>query len=130
MGRQLRTLPANEGEKLISGTTSASVVTIPNYGITEITSAANTWTLAPPTEGCRKVLYSLGISSAARVVQLSTNAAAAVKVGNQAATRITFNATVASVVELVGINSTQWIVISASPETAAVNSTGIVIGTS
>jgi hypothetical protein len=129
MGRQLRTLPANEGEKLISGTTSASVVTIPNYGVTEISSAANTWTLAPPVEGCEKVLYALGISSAARVVQLSTNAAAAVKVGNQSATRITFNATVAQCVTLRGINSTQWLLVSADPPIAA-NSTGIVIGTS
>jgi hypothetical protein len=129
MGRQYRTLPSNEGSKLISGTTSASVVTIPNYGVTEISSAANTWTLAPPVEGCEKVLYALGISSAARVVQLSTNAAAAVKVGNQSATRITFNATVAQCVTLRGINSTQWLLVSADPPIAA-NSTGIVIGTS
>ena len=129
MGRQLRTLPANEGEKIVAGTTSAAVVTIPNYGVTEITSAANTWTLAPPSEGCRKVLYSLGVSSAARVVQLSTNAAAAVKVGNQAATRITFHATVGMCVELLGINSTQWVLMSVDPPIAA-NSSGIAIGTS
>jgi hypothetical protein len=129
MGRQLRTLPANEGEKIVAGTTSASVVTIPNYGVTEITSAANTWTLAPPTEGCRKTLYSLGISSAARVVQLSTNAAAAVKVGNQSATRITFHATVGMCVEMLGINSTQWVLVSVDPPIAA-NSSGIAIGTS
>jgi hypothetical protein len=129
MGRQLRTLPANEGEKIVAGTTSASVVTIPNYGVTEITSAANTWTLAPPTEGCRKTLYSLGISSAARVVQLSTNAAAAVKVGNQSATRITFHSTVGMCVEMLGINSTQWVLVSVDPPIAA-NSSGIAIGTS
>jgi hypothetical protein len=129
MGRQLRTLPANEGEKIVAGTTSAAVVTIPNYGVTEITSAANTWTLAPPTEGCRKTLYSLGISSAARVVQLSTNAAAAVKVGNQSATRITFHSTVGMCVELLGINSTQWVLVSVDPPIAA-NSSGIAIGTS
>jgi hypothetical protein len=129
MGRQLRTLPSNEGGKIISGTTSAAVVTIPNYGVTEITSAANTWTLAPPTEGCRKTLYSLGISSAARVVQLSTNAAAAVKVGNQSATRITFHATVGMCVEMLGINSTQWVLVSVDPPIAA-NSSGIAIGTS
>jgi hypothetical protein len=33
-------------------------------------------------------------------------------------------------VELLGINSTQWVVLSVNPETAAVNSTGVVIGTS
>jgi hypothetical protein len=129
MGRQLRTLPSNEGEKLIAGTTSASVVTIPNYGVTEITSGANTWTLAPPTEGCEKTLYALGVSSAARVVQLSTNAAAAVKVGNQAATRITFHSTVGMCVRLLGINSTQWVLVSVDPPIAA-NSSGIAIGTS
>jgi hypothetical protein len=130
MGRQTRTLPAGEVKKIVSGTTSATVIGIPNYGVTEISSAANTWTLAPPAEGVRKILYAQGVSSAARVVQLSSDAAAAVKVGNQAATRITFNATVTQVVELLGINSTQWVVISASPETAAVNSTGIVFATS
>jgi hypothetical protein len=130
MGRQLRTLPSGEVKKIVAGTTSASNVSIPNYGVTEISSGANTWTLDRPAEGVRKVLYALGISSEARVVQLSTNAAAAVKVGNQAATRITFNATVAMAVELLGINSTQWVVLSVNPETAAVNSTGVVIGTS
>lgn len=130
MGRQLRTLPSGEIEKTIPGTTGAGVLTIANFGVTEISSAADTWTLAPPSEGVRKVLYALGASSAARVVQLSTNGAATVKVGNQSATRITFNATVAQAVELLGINSTQWIVLSVNPETAAVNSTGVVIGTS
>jgi hypothetical protein len=130
MSRQYRTLPSNQGEYLVAASTGASRPTIPNYGVTEITSAANTWTLDPPTAGCRKTLYSLGVSSAARVVQLSTDAAAAVKVGNQAATRITFNATVAMCVELLGINSTQWVCVSVNPETAAVNSTGVVIGTS
>ncbi len=130
MGRQYRNLNSGEVVKIVSATTGAGAPTIPNYGVTEITSAANTWTLAPPVEGCRKVLYALGVSSAARVVQLSSDGAAAVKVGNQAATRITFNATVAMCVEMIGINSTQWVMISCNPETAAVNSTGVVIGTS
>jgi hypothetical protein len=116
---------------IVGNTTGTTVVSIPNYGITEITGATtNTWTLDRPNPGVRKILYSLSTAANARIVQLSTDAAAAVKVGNQLATRITFNATVAQVIELLGINSTQWVVISASPETAAVNSTGIVIATS
>jgi hypothetical protein len=129
MGRCFRSLRSGEGEAFITGTTGASLPRIPNYGVTEITSAANTWTLDPPREGVTKVLYALGVSSAARVVQLSSNGAAAVKVGNQAATRITFNATVAMTVSLLGVNSTQWLLVGADPPIAA-NSTGIVIGTS
>ncbi len=130
MGRCFRSLRSDEGKSFISGTTGATLPRIPNYGVTEITSAANTWTLDPPREGVTKTLYALGVSSAARVVQLSSDGAAAVKVGNQAATRITFNATVAMVVQLLGVNSTQWLVTSCNPETAAVNSTGVVFGTS
>jgi hypothetical protein len=52
-----------------------------------------------------------------------------VKIGNQAATRITFNATVAQTVELLGINSTQWIIVSIDPPIAA-NATGVAIATS
>jgi hypothetical protein len=129
MGRQLRTLPSQEVKLERDGSTGAGLVGIPNFGVTEITSGANTWTLAPPAEGCRKILYALGVSSAARVVQLSTNGAAAVKIGNQAATRITFNATVAQCVELLGINSTQWVIVSIDPPIAA-NATGVAIATS
>lgn len=134
MGRQLRTaregLGSAYGVPIVGATTSAKAPRVENYGVTMITSAANTWTLQPPIAGCIKYLVSVDVSSAARVVQLSTDGAATVKVGNQNATRITFNSTVAQTVMLLGINSTQWVCISASPETAAVNSTGIVFGTS
>lgn len=134
MGRQLRTVRSGLGSAygvpMVSATTGATKVSIENYGVTQITSGANTWTLQAPEAGCIKYLVSLAVSSAARVVQLSSDGAASVKVGNEGATRITFNSTVAQTVMLLGINSTQWVCVSASPETAAVNSTGIVFGTS
>lgn len=134
MARQLRTVRQGQGMifgvPMVSATTGTTVISIENYGCTLLTSAANTWTLQAPTSGCVKYLVCLSTDAAARVVQLSSDGSASVKVGNQGATRITFNSTVAETVMLLGINSTQWVCVSASPETAAVNSTGIVFATS
>ena len=131
MGRQLRTLPGSEGEWDVStGTTGSISATLPNYGVSVIGSSADTYTLDAPSAGVEKILINASSTSAAKVVQLSTDGAAAVKVGNQGATRITFNSTVAEAVHLVGYNSTQWYVLAAHPQSAAVNSTGIVFGTS
>jgi hypothetical protein len=128
MARTARTLASNEGKFLVAATTGAGKAGIANHGVTVITSGANTWVMDAPVEGCLKTLVSVGISSAARVVRASTGTS--VKIGNQGHTQITFNATVAMCVDLLGINSTQWIVRGTNPETHAVNSTGVVIGTS
>lgn len=134
MGRQLRTVRTGNGgefrDDIVSATTGTTSVSIENYGVTVLTSGANTWTLAPPSSGVHKYLVSIASSSAARVVQLSTDGAATVKVGNQSATRVTFNSTVEMCVHLLGINSTQWTLVSANPDFVAANTTGIVFGTS
>lgn len=127
MGRQLRTLPSNEGAVEV-GTVkgSSAFISIPNYGVTALPStAAVEYVLDAPAAGVRKTLYSVTTTSAVVVVRASTSTS--VKIGNQGATQITFAATVAHSVDLLGINSTQWIVTGnfVAPET-----TGILIAAS
>jgi hypothetical protein len=131
MGRQLRTKRAGEIELFTRATTGTTRDTIDNYGVTDISStAANTYVLAAPETGVRKTLIAQQPTSAAVVVRLTTEAGAAVTVGTTANTRITFNSTVQSVVELVGVNSTRWAVVSVYPDNVAANTTGTVFGTS
>lgn len=124
MGRQLRTMNSNEGEPAVGVVVASSArISIPNYGYTELPStAAAEYVLDPPTPGTRKTLYAVTTTSAAVVVRGSTGTS--VKIGNQGATQITFAATVAHVVELLGINSTQWII---TGNFVAAETTGIVI---
>lgn len=131
MGRQLRSKRAGEVEKFTRATTGTTRDTIDNYGITELDSTvANTYVLAAPVEGVRKTLICQTPTSAALVVRLTTEAGTSVTVGTTANTRITFNSTAQSVVELVGVNSTRWAVVSVYPDNVAENTTGTVFGTS
>lgn len=128
MSRQARTLPSGTGISVVPGTTgSGGSVTIPNYGATNITNtAASTLVLAPPVEGVMKRIYTTSTTSAAVVVKLSTGTANTVSCNNQDAHSITFNATVDMCVELLGVNSTRWIITNCRPENITVNSTGVV----
>lgn len=132
MGRQTRTPHSGEVAKFVSPnvvTSSSALVAIPNYGVTDMSTwAAGEYVLAAPDEGVRKTLFSVSSSSTVYpTIRLSTGTS--VKIGNQLATQIAFPATVDTVVVLLGVNSTRWLLESASPPIAA-NSTGIVIGTS
>lgn len=129
MSRQLRSLPAGSSVAFVTPTRASSTeLVIPNYGITDV-STQGEFTMAPPDAGVRKTLfYASSSTSATAVVRFST--AATVKGSLAGATQITFAGTVDCVVELIGINSTRWAVISAYPPGAAVNSTGIIVGTS
>lgn len=121
------------GVPFVGATTGSTKLTLDNYGVTVLTSGANTWTLAPPTQGVIKRLVSVTTgSSAARVVQLSSDGAASVKVlsAGNAFTRITFNSTDVMYVELLGINSTAWLLTRASTGAGAIGTTGIVFATS
>lgn len=121
MSRAPRTVRVGEKklETAISVASSASLG-ITNYGVTELPStAAVDYTMAPPEEGVRKTLYTVTTTSAAVVVRLSTGTS--VKVGNQGATQITLAGTVAQSVDLLGVNSTQWIITGhyIAPDTTA-----------
>lgn len=130
MSRQLRTLHAASSEPFVQPTVASSTaLVIPNYGVTDLTtSAAADYVLAPPEKGVTKTLICTSSTSVARVVRGST--AATVTFTLAGATQIGFNSTVDAVVRLLGISSTRWTIVSAYPPSAAVNSTGIVVGTS
>jgi hypothetical protein len=121
MGRQERTVRA--GEKVLeNGITVASSAKlgISNYGVTELPStAAVEYVLDAPVEGVRKTIYSVTTTSAAVVVRMSTGTS--VTVGNQGHTQITLAGTVAQSVDLLGVNSTQWIITGQyiTPDTTA-----------
>jgi hypothetical protein len=137
MGRQYRAPRRGELKKAVPpavlSTALSAIVTIPNYGFTDIGggSTAGSYVLDAPEEGVVKVLACVTSTSGARVVRMST--ANTVSVGTLAGTtgtggghQITFNATVDMVVTLWGVNSTHWAIQSMYPPTAA-NSTGIVV---
>lgn len=128
MGRQLRSVRVGEHE-LENGITVASSgkIGISNYGVTELPStAAVDYTMAAPVEGVRKTLYSVTTTSAAVVVRLSTGTS--VTVGNQlGATQLTFASTAAQSVDLLGVNSTSWVI---TGHWIAADTTGLVVGSS
>ena len=130
MGRTVRTKRAGEIEKYTRAvTTGSSIETIDATGVTELLStAANTYTLAPPVEGAHKYLIDQTPTSAAVVVRASTGTG--ITIGTTAATQVTFNSTAQAVVHLLGVNSTRWAVVSVYPDNVAANTTGTEIGTS
>lgn len=127
MSRQLRSLRSASSVALVTATKASSTEpTIPNYGVTDVSAlAATDWVLAPPEAGVTKTLFSTSSTSVARVVHMSTGTS--VTMDSTAHVVITFAATVDTVVQLLGVNSTRWVVTNVYPPAAAVNSTGIVI---
>ena len=131
MGRQARTLPKNEGrgwptENLGTATTASSVASIPNYGLSVLSSATNTWVLDAPEAGCFKVLYSASGSSGARTVKLHPSSSLdSIKVG-LTATEIAFHSTDHMLVGLIGVSSVQWAYAFATTGALTINTTGIV----
>ena len=129
MGRATRTVRAGEKQLFVEATTGSSVATIPNFGVSRITTtAAETFVLGAPEQGVEKTILVNSPTSAAITVRLSTGTS--VTVGSTAATQITFNATADACVKLVGVSSVAWSVASVYPDNVAANSTGTVIGTS
>lgn len=129
MGRTMRSVRSGEKVLRVEATTGSSVATIPNYGVSRITTtAAETFVLGAPDENVEKTLLVNSPTSAAITVRLSTGTS--VTVGSTAATQLTFNATADTCVRLIGVSSTSWSVVSVYPDNVAENSTGTVIGTS
>lgn len=110
-----------KGEQTASplGTTGGAVADIANEGLTILNmSTAETMTLAPPAQGARKLLVCTSSTSVARVVRTTTGSGdQSITVGNQTATKITFGAgtTVDALIELVGLSSVRWAIVSMFP---------------
>lgn len=133
MGQQNRTMPKNDGkgqaEWLGTATTGTTRTSIPNYGVSVISSAANTWVLDAPVAGVVKHLVSVTTgSSAARLVKLSpvSSGDSITLVGSTAHTEIVFHTTDVARVSLLGISDTQWLLMHATTGAGPVNTTGIV----
>lgn len=123
MGRQFKTPPSNEGQVAVGVLTrgSSTVATIPNYGVTLLTTDLGTdFVLAPPVAGCRKTLI---MNQATTGVFVRANVAGSTGIifGSTGPTVFEFDAAGDKSVELVGINSTQWHVLSIRPATTAIN---------
>ena len=97
------------------GTTGGAVADMPNHGLSWITGN-ETYCLAPPAKGLRKTLVATSTSTAAAAVvrgstgtSVTFNAAGATQIDFAAATTAT------EVVELIGLSSVEWGIMSAYP---------------
>lgn len=92
------------------GTTGGAVANLPNYGVSVITSSADTYTLAPPEVGVMKTLVCTSTSTGARVIRSTTGSAdQTITIGNHGATIITVADTSSDVViQLIGLSSLRW----------------------
>jgi hypothetical protein len=134
MGRQARTLPRNDGvgksaEYLGTATTGSTVASVPNYGLSKLTTAANTYVLDSPEAGVQKWLYRGPGSSAATVVKLHPVSSGDSILVGLTNTEIVFNSTDHTLIGLVGVSSVQWAVTCATTGATA-PSTGIAFQTS
>lgn len=113
-----------------TGTTGGAVTSITNYGNTLLNAtSAEIFCLDPPVAGVFKRLVMTTSSTAATpIVRGSTGVT--VTFNNAAATQLTFTAASSddAVIELLGISSTRWAIVSMYPvpSTAA----GVAAGTS
>ena len=144
MGRQYRSLNASGGATLFTHNSTAGGggplgssgkrITVPNYGVSVFYGTTpGTWVLDPPAPGMFKTLLVGATVSTATVIMGSSDGAATVTFNSSSAgskTRLTFEATVDKCVRIVGINSTEWRIVSVHPTNLAVNATGVLLGTS
>lgn len=133
MGRSARTRPINEGrvavtESLGTATTGSTVVSIPNYGLSILAAGSNTYVLDAPEPGVVKTLWTAAGSSGARVVRLHPSSSLDSITVGPTATEIAFHSTAETLVQLVGVTSVKWHVLSASTGggAATINTTGLV----
>lgn len=103
----------NAGSKLAeSVATGSSAATLVNYGVSSITgtsTAALTLTLAAPLVGIRKVLACQEANST-QTVTIFTGSSATTILGTSAANNIVFSTK--GIVELIGVTTAQWALLS------------------
>jgi hypothetical protein len=127
MGRQFRAPRAGNIEKFVGPTVTAAsstIIAIPNYGVTNVsTFATGDYVLDAPEEGVKKTLFCVSSTSIPVIVRLSTGAS--VKAGHTAATQIILGlTTIDSAIELVGVNSTRWAILSMTATSTVPSWTG------
>lgn len=130
--RVTRTPPAGE-KKLETGVVvgTSTAVGISNAGVTEVSTATGTEVvLGAPVEGVEKTIYCLGITTTTASVTVRGSVGTDVTFNKAGNTQIVFSATVDMAVDLLGLSSTRWLVRGVYPPALAVNSTGVVVGSS
>jgi hypothetical protein len=137
MGRQFRAPRRGTGgtvtAPVVVPTTGNLTISIPNYGMTDLSALSGEMVLDAPETGIRKTLYRSVAGSSGTVVRFSSsNTVSCATLGTTGGTQITFNATLDCCVVLIGVNSTHWVVESMysglTGGGAFANTTGIVIG--
>jgi hypothetical protein len=114
------------------GETFATAVTagaMPAYGLSVVGTTAETYTLAAPYVGARKVIMTTGGSSAARVIQLGEG----VYAGRDGSSfnKVTINSTDVVTIELLGVSTSKWVILqNTTGVPAVVNTTGVVFAVS
>lgn len=126
-----------EKHVLGSGTTASAVADFPGYGISVVTvTSSETYCLEPPQAGREKtIILNMYTTTIAPEIWASTAAAGTVTFagGTTGYTKMKFVAAgrstvAATVVKLVGVNSTQWAITSVFPVTTATTGSSMVGG--
>lgn len=127
MGRQLRTKRAGEARLAVVGTTATTKRSLSNYGWSNIDAATTgPYVLDAPDAGIEKKLVKLTTVSGA-VVRTAPVGDTSIKLDTTGSYQITFDTTLTQTISLLGVNSTQWVVMSVWPTSGAA---GVAIGTS
>jgi hypothetical protein len=137
VGRQFRSPRRGTGSVItapvVVPATGNLTISIPNYGMTDLSTMSGEMVLDAPEAGVRKTLFRSVAGSSGTVVRFSSsNTVSCATLGTTGGTQITFNATLDCCVVLIGRNSTHWVVESMysglTGGGAFANTTGIVIG--
>lgn len=127
---------SNEVFQVGTGTTGSAAANFPNTGISVVTvTSSETYALAAPSPGVRKtIILNMYTTTVAPEIWASTVAAGTVTFmgGTTGYTKLKYVAAgrstvAATVIDLVGINSTQWCVTGVFPATTATTG-GTMIG--
>jgi len=99
-------------------TSSSTLIAIPNYGATDMSTwTAGDYVLDSPEPGVHKLLFACSSVNTASTIWASTGTSVAYD--RQGRTKFITPGTTANqwAIELLGINTTQWTIISVSPYT-------------
>jgi hypothetical protein len=119
----------SQGEvRTVNGTTGAGAATkMSNYGVSVLSvTSSDVFVLEPPVQGCRKTIVITSLTTTVvPVIRTSTvaNGGGITFVSNTTGKNLltvlgTRSTIAATVVELIGINSTSWVVSSVCPGTS------------
>ena len=136
MGRQFRAPRRGTGTVVTSPVvvpaTGNLTISIPNYGMTDLSTMTGELVLDAPEAGSRKTLYRSVAGSSGTIVRFSSsNTVSCGTLATTGGTQVTFNSTLDCVMVLLGVNSTHWAIesmFSGITQAGVSGTTGIVVG--